>query len=61
MHIHRKRLLNEPPPPGSVKKHLDRFSDIPYIHLMFILNLLTLKLALKAAWRRPAVAEGGFY
>ncbi len=44
------------------KKKLDSSAYISYIHSMFfIMNLLTLKLALRAAWRRTAVAEGGFY
>jgi hypothetical protein len=35
--------------------------DILYIPFMVTMNLLTLKLVLRAAWRTPAVAEGGFY
>ena len=43
------------------KKLLDRLREFNYIHPMFIMNLLTIKRGLKAAWHVPAVAEGGFY
>ncbi len=36
-------------------------TDILYIPCMIMMNLPTLKLVLRAAWRHPAVAEGGFY
>jgi len=45
----------------SRKKYLDSPMKIPYIHAMIIVNLLTLKQVLRAAWRTNAVAEGGFY
>ncbi len=35
--------------------------NIPYSHDMIIMNLLTPKQVLRAAWRHTAVAEGGFY
>ena len=40
---------------------LDSFMDISYIQAMIVMNLLTLKVARKAAWQPIAVAEGGFY
>lgn len=43
------------------KKLLDSPTNIPYIHAMIIMNLLTLKQVLRAAWHVNAVAEGGFY
>jgi hypothetical protein len=45
----------------SRKKYLDSAMKIPYIHAMIIMNLLTLKHVLRAAWRTDAVAEGGFF
>ncbi len=35
--------------------------NILYIPFMVSMNLLTLKLVLRAAWHAAAVAEGGFY
>jgi hypothetical protein len=43
------------------KKLLDRLREFNYIHHMFMMNLLTIKRVLKAAWHVTAVAEGGFY
>jgi hypothetical protein len=43
------------------KKLLDRLGEFIYILLMNIMNLLTTKRGLKAAWHVTAVAEGGFY
>ncbi len=45
----------------TAEKNLDRPMKIPYIHVMIIVNLLTLKHVLRAAWRTNAAAEGGFY
>jgi len=45
----------------KVKKLLDSLREFNYIHAMIIMNLLTLKQVLGAAWRIIAVAEGGFY
>ena len=53
------RVLN--PCLSAAKKLLDRLREFNYIHVMFIMNLLTIKRVLKAAWHVTAVAEGGFY
>jgi hypothetical protein len=46
---------------SAAKKLLDRLREFNYIHHMFMMNLLTIKRVLKAAWHVTAVAEGGFY
>lgn len=46
---------------AQVKKLLDRLREFNYIHPMSIMNLLTPKRGLVAAWHVNAVAEGGFY
>jgi hypothetical protein len=43
------------------KKLLDTLRKFIYIHHMSIMNLLTTKRGLAAAWHVIAVAEGGFY
>jgi hypothetical protein len=43
------------------EKKLDTIPEFAYSPYMICANTLIFKLALKAAWRRTAVVEGGFY